>query len=66
MSEIVETVENVDYLSALKELTNKIKEDFTGENKEWRLRFGDTIKHELVFSPGKEPFHRLVWVVKKN
>jgi len=66
MSVIEKMAENTDYLTALKELTSKIKESLSGETKEFRLRMGDNIKHYLVFAPGKEPFHRLVWVVEKN
>ena len=66
MSVVKKMAENTDYLTALKELTSKIKEVLSGENEEIRIRMGDSITHDLVFAPGREPFHRLVWVVEKN
>jgi len=66
MSKIAETIENVDYLTALKELTGKIKEALKDENEVFSLRMGDSIKHDLVFTLGKEPIHRLTWFVKEN
>jgi len=66
MSETAETVENAEYLKALTEITDKIKKANDGESEDWKLRMGTNILHELIFSPGKEPLHRLIWTVKKN
>jgi len=37
MSEIVETAENVDYLKALTEITDKIKKANDGESEDWKI-----------------------------
>jgi len=66
MKEITEKAENVDFITALKELTDKIKNALQDQTQATELNVGMDIKHELVFSSGKEPIHRLSWITEKN